>query len=57
VIPERDRAIFFARECSSFVRDAVKNIASDMSLASSRKRFGAKAFEYSIEATTPVDEI
>jgi hypothetical protein len=32
VIPERDRAIFFSGVCSAFVRNAVKNIASDMSL-------------------------
>lgn len=56
VIPERDRVIFFSRECSAFVRDAVKTIASDMSLAS-RKGFAAKAFEYSIDAATPAAEI
>lgn len=55
VIPERDRAIFFSRDCSAFVKKAVKNIASDMSLAS-HKGFGVKTFDFSIEGTTPAQD-
>ncbi len=55
VIPERDRAVFFSRNCSAFVRNAVKNIAFDMSLAS-QKGFGVNLFAFSIEGATPVQD-